>query len=74
MDIKNEIVKHIGTLSVNGETGWQIEFNLVSWNGKSPRYEVRPWSPDHEKCRKVCSFSKADMEKLIPMMEAELEK
>ncbi len=39
-DIKFEIVKEIGVLSESAK-GWKKELNLVSWNGKDPKYDLR---------------------------------
>lgn len=44
-DIKFEIVKKIGVLSTSGR-GWSKELNLVSWNGRDPKFDLREWSPD----------------------------
>lgn len=47
-DIKFEIIEHIGAISEN-KSGWKKELNLVSWNGANPKYDIRDWSPEHEK-------------------------
>ncbi len=49
--IEFEIVEHIEDL---GETqgGWIKEVNIVSWNHAAPKYDVREWSPDHERMTK----------------------
>jgi hypothetical protein len=46
-----KIIEHIGVLS-EGSSGWQKEINLVSWNNKEPKYDVRDWAPDHAKMGK----------------------
>jgi hypothetical protein len=46
-DIKYEIVKNIGTLSKAG-SGWTKELNLISWNEREAKYDLRDWSGDHE--------------------------
>ena len=28
------------------------EINLISWNGKEPKYDIRSFSPNREKCGK----------------------
>lgn len=50
-ELKYEIVKCLGVLS-QSPTGWSKELNLVSWNDREPKYDVREWSPDHKKMRK----------------------
>ncbi len=43
-----EIVEEIAVLSENPK-GWRKELNLVSWNGRPPKFDLRDWSPGHEK-------------------------
>ena len=47
-DIKFEIKETIGVLSISSK-GWTKELNLVSWNDKKPKYDLREWDPPHEK-------------------------
>ena len=44
-EIKFEIVKRIGVLSTSSK-GWTKELNLISWNDREPKYDIREWSPD----------------------------
>jgi hypothetical protein len=44
-DIKYEIVKKLGVLSTSSR-GWSKELNLVSWNDRPAKYDIREWSPD----------------------------
>ena len=48
-EIQYEIVKEIAVLSTS-DSGYTKEINLISWNGKEPKYDVRSWSPDRGKC------------------------
>lgn len=32
--------------------GWTKELNLVSWNGRAPKYDIRDWAPEHAKMGK----------------------
>lgn len=50
-DIKFEIKETIDVLSESGK-GWTKELNLVSWNDKAPKYDIRERSPDHSKMGK----------------------
>lgn len=47
-NIKYEIIETIAIISESPK-GWKKELNLVSWNGRDPKYDFRDWSPDHEK-------------------------
>lgn len=62
-DIKYEIVKEIGVLSENAK-GWTKELNLISWNDAAPKYDIRDWSPNHEKMSKGITLTKEEIEKL----------
>ena len=62
-EIKFEIIKNIGTLSESSK-GWKKELNLISWNGRDPKYDVRDWDPDHQKMAKVVTFTEEKLKKL----------
>lgn len=55
-----EIKKHIGVIS-EGSGGWTKELNLISWNGKEPKYDIRDWGPEHEKMGKGITLSAKDI-------------
>lgn len=61
-----EIVETIAVLS-EGSKGWQKELNLISWNGRAPKYDLRDWAPEHEKMGKGVTLSK---EELLTLKEA----
>ncbi len=58
-----EIKKHLGVIS-NGSGGWTKELNLISWNGKEPKYDIRDWGPEHEKMGKGITLSAKDVKAL----------
>ena len=55
-EFKYEIVKEIATLS-SAANGWQRKLNLISWNDREPKYDIRDWSPDGSKMGKGISLS-----------------
>ncbi len=59
-EIKYEIIKTIGTLSTSAK-GWTKELNLISWNEREPKYDLRDWAPEHEKMGKGVTLSKEDL-------------
>lgn len=59
-EIKYEIVKKIGTIST-AASGWAKELNLISWNDRDPKYDLRDWSADHEKMGKGVTLSKEEL-------------
>lgn len=40
----------------NGDKNWNLELNLISWGNREPKYDIRKWSPDHEKMSKGISM------------------
>jgi hypothetical protein len=67
-DIKYEIKQTIGTLSEPAK-GWKKELNLVSWNDKEPKFDIREWSPDHDKMGKGVTLSKEEIVALRDMLD-----
>ena len=59
-EIKFEILTTIGMLSKSA-SGWAKELNLISWNDREPKYDLRDWSPDHEKMGKGVTLSKEEL-------------
>jgi hypothetical protein len=64
-EFKFEIIKKIGVLS-KSDSGWAKELNLIRWNERDPKYDIREWSPDGEKMGKGVTLSK---EELIALKE-----
>jgi len=72
-DIKYEIIKHFGVIG-EGTKGWKKEVNLVSWNGRKPKLDIRDWDETHEKMGKGITLSSSEVEelkKLISTIEIE---
>ena len=40
-----EVIKKIVVLN-DSDAGYTKELNLVSWNGREPKYDLRTWSPE----------------------------
>ncbi len=62
-EIKYEIKEKFGILSESAK-GWTKELNLVSWNDKEPKYDLREWDSNHEKMSKGITLSKEELIKL----------
>lgn len=62
-DIKFEIKQTIGALSESSK-GWKKELNLVSWNDKEPKYDLRDWDSEHKKMGKGVTLSAEELKKL----------
>jgi hypothetical protein len=48
------------------DCGWAKELNLISWNDREPKYDLRDWSADGTKMGKGVTLSK---EELIALKE-----
>ena len=49
-ELKYEITAQIGVLSER--SGWTKELNMIRWNDREPKYDIRDWSPDKAKMSK----------------------
>lgn len=58
-----EIVQHIAILSTD-KSGWTKELNFVSYNGATPKYDIRSWDPNHEKMGKGVTLNKEELVQL----------
>ena len=68
-DITFDIVKTYGVISEE-KGGWRKELNMVSWNGRTPKFDIRDWSPDHEKMGKGITLTKEEAAKLAELLNA----
>ncbi len=68
-DIKFEITQHIGVLSQN-EKGWTKELNMVSWNNRDPKYDLRDWSGNHSTMSKGITLTGEELEKLKELLNS----
>lgn len=66
-DIKFEIKESIGTLSESSK-GWTKELNLISWNNREPKYDLRDWAPDHEKMGKGTTLTLKELKALKELL------
>ncbi len=69
-ELKYEITKHIGVLSENAK-GWTKELNMVSWNERDPKYDLREWNPDHTRMGKGITLTEEDVENLKKLLNGE---
>ena len=67
-DFSYQIVKHIDVIS-EGSGGWAKELNLISWNGKDAKYDIRDWSPDHENMSKGITLAEKDIKSLKALLD-----
>lgn len=66
-EIKFEIKKQLGIISESAK-GWSKELNLVSWNDKEPKYDLREWDPAHEKMGRGLTMTDDELKKLRELL------
>jgi hypothetical protein len=66
-EIKFEIKETVGTLSQSPK-GWNKELNLISWNGKEPKFDLRDWAPEHEKMGKGITLNVEELKALRDLL------
>ncbi|EPF29720.1 hypothetical protein C5N99_02200 [Treponema medium] len=62
-----EITQKHGILSTS-KSGWTMELNSVAWNGRNPKYDLRSWSPDHEKMGKGVTLTTEELTALKALL------
>jgi hypothetical protein len=70
-DIQFDILKTYGIISIE-KGGWKKELNLVSWNGRAPKFDLRDWEPGHEKMGKGITLDREEAEKLAEYLQIAL--
>lgn len=65
--IEYEILETIGVLSTNAK-GWQKELNLISWNGRPAKFDLRDWAPNHEKMGKGITLTNEEADALKKLL------
>jgi len=71
--IQFDIVKPIGVIS-SEKGGWQKELNMVSWNGRAPKLDIRDWAPDHKKMGKGITLTDGEAAALAELLKQALTK
>ncbi|KPH79274.1 MULTISPECIES: YdbC family protein [Bacillaceae] len=59
-EIKYDIIETIAVISESPK-GWTKELNLISWNGREPKYDLRDWAPNKEKMGKGITLTKDEL-------------
>ncbi len=67
-EFKYEITERIAVLGTNPK-GWEKQLNMVSWNEREPKYDIRDWSPDGSKMGKGISLTAEELATLRGILE-----
>jgi len=65
-NITFEIREYLGTIA-KYDTNWRKELNIVSWNGGTPKFDIRDWDEQHVKMSKGITLSKWEMRKVVDL-------
>jgi hypothetical protein len=66
-EVKYEIVEKIGVLSQSA-SGWGKVLNLISWNDRDPKYDLRDWSGDGSKMGKGVTMTREELSALRDLL------
>lgn len=66
-DFSYEIQKNIGVLKTY-PTGWTKEINLISWNGKPAKIDIRDWDSKHEHMSRGLTLHEEEAEALVEVL------
>lgn len=68
-NIKYEIKEIMGIISESSK-GWKKELNLISWNDKEPKYDLRDWDSEHKYMGKGVTLSVEELKKLKDVLNS----
>jgi len=66
-EIECNIIESYGIFSA-GAKNWNKEVNLVSWNGRPAKLDIRAWQSNHEKCGKGITLTREEAEELVKLL------
>ncbi len=66
-DFSFKITESFGVLS-ESKAGWKTELNMVSWGDRPAKYDIRSWSPDHQKMGKGVTMTKEEISALRDLL------
>lgn len=65
--INFKIKQELGSISESSK-GWKKELNLISWNDKDPKYDLRDWAPEHNKMGKGVTLTLPELKELKELL------
>ncbi len=73
-ELKFEIKKNISVLSESTK-GWKREVNVISWNERKPKLDIRDWDEEHKMMGKGITLSREEVSELKKiLLESDIEK
>lgn len=66
-EVRFNLIQHFGVIAKE-PGGWTKELNLVSWNDRDAKYDIRSWAPDRKKMRRGITLSGVECETLRSLL------
>ena len=67
-DFKYEIIRKIGEIGEE-KRGMIKELNLISWNDREPKYDIREWNHEENKMSKGITLSREELKELLQLLK-----
>ena len=67
-EIECDVIESYGKFS-QGFRNWNKEVNLISWNGRPAKLDIRNWQRDHEKCGKGIAVTWEEAGELAKLLD-----
>lgn len=71
-EIEFKLVEKLGVLDTH-KSGWAREVNIVAWNGKPPKFDIRDWDPEHERMSRGITLHEREAVKLAKILVQRLQ-
>ena len=71
MAFRFDIVRNVGVISERKDhenNTWTKEVNLVSWNGREPKLDIREWDENHIRMSKGLTFTDEETEQVCMIL------
>ena len=68
-EIRYEIIQQLGLLSTSA-SGWSKQLNLISWNDREPKFDIRDWSADGFKMGKGVTLTREELSVLRDVLNS----
>lgn len=72
-DFTFEIVNSLGVINTNPKTNWTLECNVVAWNGREPKIDIRAWDEKHEHMSKGVTLTEPEAIALCEMIKSAID-
>ena len=69
-DFSFTIEKHLGVISTS-QNGWTKELNLIRWNDRPAKYDIRDWDENHEKMSRGITLTEDELKTIIELFKSQ---